>query len=146
MSKRGGESVHRGKPIVKKRKGVKIRSMLILDSDDDNPPSNASTEYIRWVKTRVTTSGQVGQVRSVTTSSVAPVDLGGIADNPLLEVSTEHTEDTILQDATSEIRATRRKRGKANDSVSFCLPSSSCLINGHSDQDAIVARCAAHRA
>ena len=144
MSKRGGESLHRGKPIVKKRKGVKIRSTLILDSDEDDAPSNVNTGYVRWVKTRVAASGQVG---NVTTSSVAFVDLEGTTEDPPLEVNTdepalevntdepaqgvssEQTWDVDLQGIAPKIRGARRKQGKINDSVSFplCLRSSTFL-------------------
>ena len=125
MSKRGGESIHGGKPIVKKRKGVKIRSTLIPDSDEDDAPSSVNAEYIRWVKTRVTTSGQVG---SITTSSVAFMDPEGTTNDPPLEantddspleVSSEQTQDIGLQGAATKIRGDQRKQRKKNDSVSF---------------------------
>lgn len=119
MSKRGGESNHAGKPRVKKRKGVKIRSTLIPDSDEDNPPSNVKPEYVRWVKTRVTASGQVG---SVTASSVELMDLGGTNDDPPLEFNTEHEAgDVVLQGVAPKTSGTRRKKEKANDSVSYLL-------------------------
>jgi hypothetical protein len=116
MSKRGGESIHRGKPTIKKRKGVKIQSRLIPDSDEDTPSSNLNTEYMRTVRTRVKTSGRIG---SVTVSNVAFVEPEDIMDGSPPEVSTEDAGDNVLQGTVPKTKKARRKREKANDTVSL---------------------------
>jgi hypothetical protein len=84
MSKQGGEHI----PRVKKRKSVKFHSMVISDSDKESQPANISTDYVRWVKTCVTASGEVG---SVTTSSILLMEEAAITNNPplLLKVDAE---------------------------------------------------------
>lgn len=129
MLKREGASIRSGNHKVKKRKGVKIRSTIIPDSDEENPPLNANTEYARLVRTRVTASGKVG---SITTSSLPIVEAAGNIPNPPPEVDVGHTIDTVAEDTTVSVfpiaqkrKKPRRKRG--NDSVSPPeeLPSSS---------------------
>ena len=116
MSKRDGESIHRGNTRSKKHKGCKIHSTLIPDSDEEIPTPSANANSVRWVKTRVTTSGQVG---SVTTSSVPLSEVADNTNGPRLEADTEHARDTILEDTMSATPVTQRKRKKENDSVSF---------------------------
>lgn len=137
MSKRGGDSIRNGYPTVKKRKGVKIRTLAIPDSDEESAPSNVTSDYARLVKTRVKASGEAG---SVTTSSILLTEVADITNDPPLEVDTGFT-DTVLEDAVLTNRVTTRKRTKANDSVSpaKCPPLSS-LTNGPPDQDDFMAR------
>ena len=137
MSKREGESVHGGNPTFKKRKSVKARAILIADSDEENPPPNASADYARWVRTRVTSSGQVG---SVTTSSVPLADVADITDEPPLEVGTVDARDMDPQGVVPKIQKVQRKRKKANDSVSLITHlRSPFLTHNCSDKDAVVA-------
>lgn len=118
MSKRDGESIHNNTSL-KKRKGLKIRATLIPDSDDET--SNVDVDCVRWVKTRVKTSGGVG---SVTTSNVPLVEAADNTNGPLPEADTECAGDTVLEDAMSPTPVTQRKRKKENDSVGLpSLPS-----------------------
>ena len=116
MSKRGGESTGTGNPRVKKRKGVKIRTTLIPDSDEEVPTSNVNTDYARWVKTRVTTSGGV---ESVTMSSVPLVEVADNTNDLPPGVGTEPAADIAPDNATSATQVARRNRKKENDSVSL---------------------------
>ena len=67
MSKRGEDSTHIRVTKVKKRKGVKIRTLMVPESDKEDLPLNIKTDYARLVQTQVTASGKVG---GVTTSSI----------------------------------------------------------------------------
>ena len=126
MSKRGSESIPRGNPKVKKRNGVKIRTLLIPDSDEESPPLNVDTEYARWVKTRVTTSGQAGRI---TTGSVPLIEAADVTDNAPLEVNNELAGDTVIGDAVPKTSETRKKQKKAaNDSVSLLIHIRSLIL------------------
>ena len=117
MSKRGAEPTRSGNSKVKKRKNVKIRSTLIPDSDEEPPPLNVDTQYMRWVKTRVTASGD----GKVTTSKVPFSEMmSGIEDDPLLLPEVD-TNDMTLEDTGRTTTATQRRRRKVNDSVSYSL-------------------------
>lgn len=136
MSKRRGESLRTGKPKVKKRNGVKIRSLLIPDSDEENPVSNVDTSYTRLVKTRVTTSGQVGRV---TSRSFPFLEVKSTVNDPPEDYA-NHTEDTILQIAVPKTSETRKKRKKENDSVApliYLRPHP--IDHHHLDENALVA-------
>jgi len=142
MSKRGEGSTRGGNPKVKKRKGVKIRTVAIPDSDGEDPPTNVCTDYARLVQTRVTASGKIG---NVTTSCVPLLDEEEAAKD-LPEVDTDRAGDPVVDNITV-IPTARKKRNKANDSVSFIeLVLLSGLANGSLDQDAVLARRAVHRA
>ena len=143
MSKRGEGSTRGGNPKVKKRKGVKIRTVAIPDSDGEDPPMNVCTDYARLVQTRVTASGKIG---NVTTSSVPLLDEEEAAKD-LPEVDTDRAGDPVVDNIITVIPTARKKRNKANDSVSFIeLVLLSGLANGSLDQDAVLARRAVHRA
>lgn len=118
MSKREGGRTQRGNPAVKKRKGVKIRTVMVPDSDDEGTPSNVNTtDYARLVRTRVTPSGKVG---SVTTSSVPLLEVEDIVNDTLPpDVDANHGESAVFEDAVAPIPATRKRRKKENDSVSL---------------------------
>lgn len=91
--------------------------MLIPDSDDETPTPNVNADCVRWVKTQVATSGDVG---SVTTSSIPLVEMADDTSDPLPEADTKRATDTVLKDATSATPVTQRKqRKKENDSVSL---------------------------
>ena len=136
MSKRGGEPTRGGHSKVKKRKNVKIRTTLIPDSDEETPAlPNANSEYIRWVKTRVATSGD----GSVTTSRIPLVDMPEAEDDPLLLLEEVDTDDATQEDTVRTTTTTRRRQMKSNDSVSCPLTSTLSLVDNDSDQDEIVA-------
>ena len=114
MSKRGGEPTRAGNSKVKKRKNVKIRTTLIPDSDEETPLPNANAEYMRWVKTCITTSGD----GSVTTSRIPLVDMSETKDDPLLPLEVD-TDYTTLEDTVRATTTTQRRQRKSNDSVSW---------------------------
>ena len=150
MSKREGGPSRHGNPTVKKRKGVKIRAVIILDSDEEGPPTNPSTtDYARLVRTRVTPSGKVG---NVTTSSVPLLEVQDITNYVPLEVDTNHNTDVVVAAAVEDstvaaIPTTRRRWKKANDSVSLMpIQPLSYHTNSTLDQDAFLARCTTSRA
>ena len=118
MSKRERRPTRPGNPVVKKRKGVKIRTIMVPDSDEEGSPSNVNTtDYARLVRTQVTQSGKVG---SVTTSSVPLLEVEDILKNtPLPEADTDQWENAVVEDAGALTPATRKRRKKENDSVSL---------------------------
>jgi len=144
MSKRDGGSIRRSNPKVRKRNGVKIRTVMVPESDEEDPPSNVNTDYARLVQTRVTPSGKIG---SITTSSIPLLETDDTADNVLLEpVDTDCIGETAVEDMPT-IPTTQKKRKKANDSVCciqlFSLPG---LADSLSDKNAVLARHTIHRA
>jgi len=143
MSKRGGDSTYRGNTKVKKRKGVKVRVAVVSDDNEERTPQNTGTDYARLVRTRVTTSGKAG---NITTSSVPLLEVEDTAKGLPTEVDTNPVGDTA-EDIPATIRTTRRKKKKANDSVSLPqFPSLSCVADTPSDKDAVLAHHAIRRA
>ena len=138
MSKREGGTTQRGNPTVKKRKGVKIRTVFIPDSDEEGHPSNINTtDYARLVRTQVKPSGKVG---NVTTSSIPLLEAEDVTNDVLPEVDTNHSEVAVVEDVEAANPPTRRRRKKANDSVSLALMQPLLyLTNSLSDQDAFLA-------
>ena len=134
MSKREGGFTH---SKVKKRRGVKIRTTIIPDSDEEDLPSNVNVDYARLVRTRVTASGKIG---SVTTNSVPLLEGEEITADSSLEAGTDCAGDPVVGDVVMVVPTARRKQKKANDSVSiveFILFSG--LANDPSDKDAVLA-------
>ena len=117
MSKRAGELTRKGNPKVKRHNGVKIRSTLIPDSDEESP-SSTNVDCMRWVKTRVTTSGNAGSVK---TSNIPLVDAPDVVDDPPTEADAPCAGDTLLEDTVPATQVTRRQRKKQNDSVSLLV-------------------------
>ena len=115
MTKRYADSTHGVKVKVKKRKGVKVRTVNVLDSDAEDPP-DVDAEYARLLKTRVATSGKAD---SVTMNSLQLFEVKYIPHN-----DTEPTIDSYEEVAVENTvpRATTKKpRKKKNDSVRFAL-------------------------
>lgn len=114
MAKRHGDSAHGFDVRIKKRKGVKVRTVRILDSDDENHTLNFDADYARLVKTRATTSGKA---ESTTMSSLPLFEVKETAhdDDPLDQTLNDReeisTENTILSVPA------KRRRKKKNDSV-----------------------------
>lgn len=137
MLKRKGDPLRTGTTKVKKRNQVKIRTLLIPDSDEEIPHSNINTTYSQLVKTRVKASGQANSV----TSKILPLlEVPGTA-NDLPEDHADYTEDTdtILQTVAPNTSEARKKRKKENDSVSLLIYLQPHFINCHSDENAIMA-------
>lgn len=135
MSKRGGERTRN--PKVKKRRGVKIHTTIIPDSDEEDLPSNVDVDYARLVQTRITASGKIG---NITMSSIPLLEGEEITGDSSLEAGTNCAEDPVVEDVVTVVSTTQRKQKKVNDSVSivkFILLSS--LANDPSDEDAILA-------
>lgn len=117
MTKRHGDPAYGVKVKVKKRKGVKVRTVTILDSDDEGP-SNIDTEYARLLKTRVTTSGKAD---SVTMNSLPLLEVQNTTHNdmPLAPCpDTQEPDETVAESAVPS-KPAKKRRKKANDSVCF---------------------------
>ena len=115
MSKWGSDPTHRGKLQIKKRKGVRTQVILVPDSDDESLPPNVTVDYARLVKTRVDLSGKVG---TITATSVRLMEVGDAPEDPPLEVIVDGP-DAATEVIVPTVPATRKRRKKANDSVSL---------------------------
>ena len=115
MSKRGSDPTRRGKLQIKKRKGVRTQVILVPDSDDESLPPNVTVDYARVVKTRVDLSGKVG---AITATSVCLLEVGDASEDPPLEVIVDGPVDAATEVIVPTVPATRKRRKKANDSVS----------------------------
>ena len=137
MSKRGNSPPSKGNTKVKRRKGIKVRAIVIPDSDEGCIPQNVGTDYARLVQTQVKTSGKVG---NITTYSVSFLDTEGVANDLLAEVDTNDVGDMVENVTLAMIPKTRRKQRKANDSVSLPQPSCSpALLMYPSYEDVVLA-------
>ena len=110
MSKREGNST-RG-PKIKKRRGVGSRTIAVLDSDEEDPPLTANSEYVRVTKTRVGTSGKAERV-SMTSVPILEEDRSNVPTP--LEDNIENPTD-VVEINVPAVPAKRRKT--VNDSVS----------------------------
>lgn len=120
MSKRHWDPTYSVKVSVKKRKGVKVRTTAIPDSDDEVPPK-VDTEYARLLKTRVAASGKAD---SVTMSSLPLFELKATAhnDEPLDPgLNSQPEEDFVDSERMSPTKPVKKPRKKANDSVCYCV-------------------------
>ena len=114
MAKRHGDFIHGAGTKVKKRKGIKIRTVIVPDSDDEGPPPNVDAGYARLLKTHVTTSGKA---ESVTTSSLLLFEDKEIVHNDS-EPTTDNPEPLVVENTIPSRRARKqRRRKKGNDSV-----------------------------
>jgi len=113
MTKRYGDSAHGVNIRFKKRRGVKVRTVSIPDSDEEGFPPNVDTEYARLLKTRVTTSGKADSVTmdSLTLFEVKPAD-----HNDPLDPTIDIYEEPVVEE-TIPITTMKKRRKKANDSV-----------------------------
>jgi len=116
MTKRHGDPAYGVKVRVKKRKGIKVRTIAIPDSDDEGP-SNVNTEYARLLKTRATTSGKAD---SVTMSSLPLFEVKNTTheDEPLEPcLDSEEPDRTVAENTPVASKPAKKRRKKANDSV-----------------------------
>ena len=114
MTKRHGDPAYGVKVRVKKRKGVKVRTIAIPDSDNEEP-SNVDTEYARLLKTRVTTSGKAD---SVTMNSLPLIEAKNTHNDDSLEpcLNTQESYETVTENMVPS-KPAKKKHKKANDSV-----------------------------
>ena len=112
MSKRPGGSISKPGIKVKKRKGIKVRSINVPESDDESPLPDANIDYARLLKTRIATSGKAGSV-TMDALPVFEVEDATHADSLELPVSGNEiaVENTVL------VAKSKKRRKKANDSV-----------------------------
>lgn len=116
MSKREGGPIPKSNPKIKMRKGVKTRTIMVAESDEEDPPANASTDYAWLVQTRVTASGKAG---TITTRSVPLLEVEDVAGDGSLGANINDDEDVVVGDTVTVVPAARKARKKANDSVSL---------------------------
>lgn len=102
MSKRGGDQTRRVNPQAKKRKGVRVQTIIVLDSDDECTPSNATTDYVRLVRTRVTLSSKAGSVTASIVPFLEAEDPPTSQPEAVIDNSTETTGESIVH----EVRTT----------------------------------------
>jgi hypothetical protein len=112
MAKRHGDSVHGANPKVKKRKGIKVRTISVPDSDDEGPPPNVNAGFARLLKTRVSTSGKA---ESVTMSSLPLFEVKNSAHDDSEPVIDDH--EAVLVENKIPSKTAKKRRKKVNDSV-----------------------------
>lgn len=115
MAKRHGDSVHGVNVNIKKRKGIRVRTVTIPDSDD--PPPNVTTEYARLLKTRVAISGKAD---SVTMNSLPFFEINNVAHDNSLEPTLDSYEEAAAENLVPGIPVKKRRK-KVNDSVRCIL-------------------------
>ena len=116
MTKRHADPAPGTKARVKKRRGVKVRTVTIPDSDGEDS-SNVDTEYARLLRTRVTASGKAD---SVTMNSLPLFEVKKVADDdnlsdPGLNIQ---PEEVSVENAVPS-KPAKKPRKKANDSVRY---------------------------
>jgi len=118
MAKRHGDTTYGVKVKVKKRRGVKVRTINVPDSDDEGPPK-VDTEYARLLKTRVAASGKAD---SITMNTLPVFELKATThnDDSLDPGLDGQPEESIVENTPPSMPA-KKPRKKANDSV--CYPS-----------------------
>jgi len=115
MAKRPGNSTNGVSVSVKKRKGIKIQTFRVPDSEDEeDPPPNIQTEYARLLKTRVTTSGKIDSVTMKTLRLFEAKDVAHDSSGPTVDFPGEVMLENALP---AETLPAKKKRKKANDSV-----------------------------
>ena len=124
MAKRQGGLTHGVSTKSKKRKGIKVRTTTVADSDEDAPTQNVDTEYARLLKTRVAASGKTD---SVTTNTIQLFETKNTAHNDLMEPNVNGYEEVPPVNVTPTTTA-KKKRKKKNDSVrrALCTKLPSC--------------------
>ena len=114
---------------VKRQNGIRIRTVTVPDSDDDNPVLKVDTEYARLFKTRVSAAGKAENVTMKTLQIFEAKEVP--QDNP--EPIANDCEAVITENPTSTKKA-KKQRKRGNDSVSvFCIHY--CSANDLPDQD-----------
>ena len=112
MAKRPHDS--RGTAVkIKRRNGIRIRTVTAPDSDDDNSASNVDTEYARSFKTRVSAAGRA---ESVTMKSVRISEARELPQGDPDFVVNDY-EEVIMEKPISSKKAKKRRK-VGNDSVS----------------------------
>jgi len=143
MAKQYGDSIRRGNIHIKKRKGIKVRTVNVPDSDEEGPHPNIDVEYARLLKTRVATSGKAD---SVTMTSLPLFEVKDSARDDSSELTTDRHEEFIVENVIPVTMGKKKRRKKMNDSVRLFLPiKQSSYANDPSDQDANVPGCAVNR-
>jgi hypothetical protein len=117
MTKRYWDSTRGTGVKVKKRKGMKVRTVNVPDSDDEDPTPKVETEYARLLKTRVATSGKA---ESVTRNSLPVFEVKAISHNNSLEPTVDSYEEVVVGNATPTTKA-KKQRKRVNDSVHCVL-------------------------
>ena len=139
MAKRPGDSTHRVSVKVKRRKGVKIRTVTVLDPDKEGPPPNVKVEYARLLKTRVTTSGKAD---SVTMHTLPLFEAKEVVHSGSQEPATpSYHEGIIVGDPIPATTAKKRQRKKMNDSVRLVSIDQSPYANDSLDEDVHIPGC-----
>ena len=120
---------------VKRQKGVRVRTVTVLDSDDERPPSNSNIEYARSVRTRASTAGKA---ESVTMKAVRIFEAKDVLQGEP-EPFVHNHEEVISEDPVPTKKA-RKQRKKYNDSVRRIVFTQNLCTNGFPDQDAKLVR------
>ena len=111
MAKRPGDFTHN--ISVKKRKGIKVRTVNILDLDDEGPTLNVNTEYVRLLKTRATTSGKAD---SITMNTFLLFEVDNTPHSDLPDPTPDGREEAVVEVEVPNMPAKKRRK-KKNDSV-----------------------------
>ena len=134
MAKRPHESSRGVIVKVKRRNGVRVRTVTVPDSDDERPPSNNKIEYARSVKTRASVAGKA---ETVTVKAVRIFEAEGVRqDDP--EPFIHNHEELIAGDPVPTKKA-RKQWKKKNDSVRRIVFTLHFYTNGLPDKDANLA-------
>lgn len=141
MAKRHGDSTHGVVVKSKKRRGIKIRTVNILESDDEGAVK-INTEYARLLKTRITTSGKVDSVTMDSLRFVEAIgDTANSSPEQVVEGYVDGHEEVPANDAVPSTK-TKKRRKKKNDSVCCTLfTGPSPRANDLPDQDADLVGC-----
>ena len=115
MSKREGDPTHLPIAKVKKRRGVRSRTITVPDSDEEESHPTTSNEYARVTKTRVTSSGKAEKI-SMNSIPIFEVDQ---PSEPVLQDENANDSANIVEINVPRRRtAPLKRRKKVNDSVS----------------------------
>lgn len=117
MAKRHGDSTYGVNTKVKKRKGIKVRTVNVPDSDDEGHSRNVETERARLLKTRVTASGKAD---SVTMNSLPLFEVESVVHGGL-EPTIDSNEEVMAENTIPVIATAKKRRKKMNDSVRSVL-------------------------
>jgi hypothetical protein len=117
MTKCNGDSTHRANIKFKKWKGVKVHTISIPDSDSDEEsiPPIVNTEYVRLLKTHVTTSGKVD---SVIMGSLTLFEIMSAVHDDSLGPSVDTYKEPVVEETIPATTAKKRWK-KGNNSICF---------------------------
>lgn len=114
MAKRHGDSTNGVGLRLKKRRGIKVRTIYVPDSDDEDPPPKIGADYARLLKTRVTTSGKADNVTMKTLPLFEDKEIAHDSSEPTIDSPEDVRVENTLPARTAPAK---RQRKKANDSV-----------------------------